>query len=243
MPKSKRLPIPEESRIKLLLWCERHCGFCGKQCTTNIEIHHVDNNPRNNDEDNLIPLCFDCHGELARYNPKHPKGMPYRENEIKSRREQIYEEYTLKYLRQVDIKISNFFHQISKDGKPVRRKEGDVSCTVRTLSSDIPVQLRLKLTPYHENKKLPLAHFGPHFTGKTLWNLNPGQAVLSHFPFPFTTQMKPFNFRIEVEWSIIDILKKEHKMLPFSYFWDTDKIDDWWYHPAIGSYHGEDSGQ
>jgi hypothetical protein len=240
MPKSKRVPIPEESRIILLLWSERHCCFCGKQCTTNIEIHHVDNNPQNNDEDNLIPLCFDCHGELARYNPKHPKGTHYRENEIKSRREQIYDMYTLKYLRQVDIRISNFLHYHSKNGKPLRRKAGDVSCTVRTLSNDIPVQLRLTITPFHGKEKLTTAHFGLHYTGNTLWNLNPGQVVYSHFPFPFTTQLEPFNFRLEFEWSSIDILHREHKMLPFSYFWDTKDIDDWWYHPAIGSYHGDD---
>ena len=236
MSNSRRKPIPEESRIKLLLWSERHCCFCGKQCSTNIEIHHIDKIPENNEENNLIPLCFDCHGELARYNPKHPIGTNYREKEIKSRREQIYDIYTLKYLRQVDIQISNFYHQRFEDGTRKRRKEGEISCTVRTLSTDIPVQLKLKLTPYHNNKIIPSTSYGPHFKGETLWNLNPGQIVYSHFPFP--TQENPIDFRIEVEWSIIDIIGREHKMLPFSYFWDSEKIDDWWYHPAIGPYHG-----
>jgi len=221
------------------LWSERHCGFCGKQCTTNVEIHHVDKNCSNNTEDNLIPLCFDCHGELARYNPKHPKGTHYRENEIKSRREQIYEKFTIKYLRQVEIKISNFVIHLRKDenGNPILRQRGDVSCSVRTLSNDIPVQLRLKFTLFQMENQLSDSGLGPHYKGITLWNLNPGQAVHSHFPFPFPDIVEPFNFRIEVEWSIIDILKREHTMLPFSYFWDSAEIEDWWYHPAVGPYH------
>ncbi|MFH1940707.1 MAG: hypothetical protein ABIL68_01285 [bacterium] len=95
MAKNKRKDIDEETRSKLFLWSERHCCFCGKACSTNIEIHHIDCDHSNNDEDNLIPLCFDCHGELERYNPKHPKGTKYRYLEIKSRRDQIYEKSLL----------------------------------------------------------------------------------------------------------------------------------------------------
>lgn len=124
MAKIRRVPIPEETRAKLLLWSARHCCFCGKACTTNIEIHHIDGNNSNNDLDNLIPLCFDCHGELLRYNPAHPKGTPYRFIEIKTRRDQIYNEQTLPYFRQVEIQISNKIY-----GKSERRAPGDISCT------------------------------------------------------------------------------------------------------------------
>jgi hypothetical protein len=68
----------------MLLWCARHCCFCGKACTTNIVIHHIDGDPSNNNFDNLIPVCFDCHGELERYNPEHPLGTKYRHLEIKT---------------------------------------------------------------------------------------------------------------------------------------------------------------
>ena len=64
MVKSKRIPIPEETRAKLFLWCARHCCFCGKACTTNMELHHINEDSSNNEEDNLIPVRFDCHGEL-----------------------------------------------------------------------------------------------------------------------------------------------------------------------------------
>ena len=65
MTKNKRVVVPEEDRAKLLLWCERNCCFCGKECTTNIVIHHIDGNPRNNKPDNLVPLCGTCHNKAT----------------------------------------------------------------------------------------------------------------------------------------------------------------------------------
>ncbi|HEC91957.1 MAG TPA: HNH endonuclease [Candidatus Atribacteria bacterium] len=230
--KNKRVPISEEKRAKLLLWCARHCCFCGKACTTNIEFHHIDGDPSNNDEDNLIPLCFDCHGEIDRYNPEHPKGTNYRYLEIKTRREQMYELYTRPYLRQIEIKISKYCHHIQdKTGKPKLRPWGDTSCTVRTLSRDIPIKLRLRIEPYHYDQHLE-AGFGGLYTGKILWNLNPSQIVFGHFKLPISEESDPFNFRVEIFWSIIDILEREHQMLPFSYVWNNPE-SDWWFDPRI----------
>lgn len=44
-----------------------HCAFCGKHCATRtrqhdlLQVHHIDENPQNNDFENLIPLCAVCH--------------------------------------------------------------------------------------------------------------------------------------------------------------------------------------
>lgn len=242
---SDRTAIQDKVRSKLLLWSERHCGFCGKECGTKIEIHHIDEDPNNNKEDNLIPVCFDCHEELPRYNPHHTRGTRYREYEIKQRREQIYDLYTRKYLRPVDIQISNYYLplRIDQNGNPIPRSLGDVSCSVVSLSNDIPVQLNLKLRCYQGKEKLSDSGLPAHFKGKELWNLNPNHAVHSHFPFPFPEIMEPWDFRIEVEWSITDRVGRKHKMLPFSYRWDTLKIGDWWYHPATGPYHADETGK
>jgi len=226
MEKSKRIPVPEETRAKLFLWCARHCCFCGKACTTNMELHHIDEDSSNNDEDNLIPVCFDCHGELPRYNPKHPKGSKYRHLEIKKRRDQIYDLYTLPYVRQVDIKISKYFHHV-KDN--VERQWGDFSCTVKILSHDFPVKLRLRIEPYHNNQRLEVT-LDEIYSGQALLNLNPSQIFFGHFKLPIQAENKPFLFRVEVFWSIVDILDREHKMLPFSYVWDNSN-GDWWFDP------------
>lgn len=232
MKRKKREPISEETRARLLLWCARHCCFCGKACRTNIEIHHVDGDRSNNETDNLIPLCFDCHGELTRYGIKHRIGMKYRYLEIKNRRDQIYELHTLRYLRLVDINISRYLHHIkSANGKPISRQWGDVSCTVRTLSEDLPVQIRLSVVPYQDEGKLNVI-LDDLYSGRALWNLNPGQTVFGHFGLPITRESKPFSFRLEIFCSIIDVLQREHQMLPFSYVW-SDPEADWWFDPRI----------
>lgn len=39
------------------------CRDCWKRgrITTATDLDHADNNPRNNAEDNLVPLCHECH--------------------------------------------------------------------------------------------------------------------------------------------------------------------------------------
>jgi len=198
----------------------------------NIEIHHIDGDRSNNDIENLIPLCFDCHGELTRYGTEHKKGLKYRYLEIKTRRDQIYEMHTLRYLRNVDIKISNYMHHVKDpNGKPIRRKWGDVSCTVQPMSQDLPIQMRLRVVPYQNETKLD-TWLDDLYSGGALWNLNPGHVVFRHFGLPITQESKPFIFRIEILWSIVDVLQKEHRMLPFSYVW-SDPDGDWWFDPRI----------
>ena len=225
MAKIRRVAVPEEHRAKLLLWCARHCCFCAKECTTNIVIHHIDGNPSNNDLGNLIPLCFDCHGELEHYNDEHPVGTKYKYLEIKKRREQVYELYTLQYLRKVQIRISKY------ESLGSERTLGDTSCTVKSLSDDIPVRLRLRIEAYKGRKKLNV-DLGPLYSGIALWNLNPSHTTFAHFELPISKEAKPFLYRVEVFWSIIDILDREHQMLPFSYVW-TDPNSDWWFDPRV----------
>lgn len=222
--------ISEADRAKLLLWCNRHCCFCGKACTTNIEIHHIDEDSSNSDLDNLIPVCFDCHGELPRYNRDHPRGTKYKFHEIKRRREQIYDLYTRDYLRPVDIKISRYLlHFRDEQNQPIKRDWDDVSCSVQLLSQDLPVQLKLSITAYQQDTQLDV-ELGDLYSGRALWNLNPHFTVHGHFSLPITPDAQPFHFRVELNWTVIDILEREHTMLPISYVWNRPD-DDWWFDP------------
>jgi hypothetical protein len=57
-----------------------------------MEIHHIV--PREqgggDSEDNGIPLCLDCHAEVAAYNPKHPKGRQFTPAELRKHKEQWF---------------------------------------------------------------------------------------------------------------------------------------------------------
>jgi hypothetical protein len=71
----------------------RHCCLCRKQCGTNIEAAHIHDEAAggSNDEDNGIPLCFDCHQEVGAYRDSHPKGNKFRSEELRQRRDAVYE--------------------------------------------------------------------------------------------------------------------------------------------------------
>jgi hypothetical protein len=59
-PKKRRVPIPKEIAARVLFSTDRRCCVCresGKQ----VQIHHIDDDPSNNDIRNLASLCFDCH--------------------------------------------------------------------------------------------------------------------------------------------------------------------------------------
>jgi len=56
--KKKRLPIPQKIKDKLLVECNHMCVRCGVQYH---EVHHIDGDPSNNAEENLIVLCPNCH--------------------------------------------------------------------------------------------------------------------------------------------------------------------------------------
>lgn len=49
-----------------------HCANCFKDCSNpkfykdKLQVHHIDENPRNNKFDNLIPLCSSCHLKIEK---------------------------------------------------------------------------------------------------------------------------------------------------------------------------------
>ena len=79
-----RNPFDDEIKKKVLLWSDRHCGLCDKTCGVDIVVVHFDD-PEDNSLDNAIPLCYDCHGKIGRYNPEHPLGTKYKIKELKAK--------------------------------------------------------------------------------------------------------------------------------------------------------------
>jgi len=60
--KKSRIPIPTKVASEVLFNADRTCCVCnipGKA----VQIHHIDEVPSNNDEDNLCVLCLQCHDE------------------------------------------------------------------------------------------------------------------------------------------------------------------------------------
>jgi hypothetical protein len=86
------MPFDPAVKTAMFTRCNRRCCLCHKQCGINIEAAHIIDEAAggSNDEDNGIPLCFDCHQEIGSYNDKHPRGNKIRPEELRARRDQVY---------------------------------------------------------------------------------------------------------------------------------------------------------
>lgn len=86
--------MPFDSAVKTTMFtrCNRLCCLCFQQCGINIEAAHIIDEAAggSNDEDNGIPLCFDCHQEIGSYNDRHPRGNKFRPDELRARRDRVY---------------------------------------------------------------------------------------------------------------------------------------------------------
>src|SRR4030095_13483185 len=89
---TRKNDFTEPDKLKALLWCDRHCCLCGKAAGVGIEVAHIDRHK--SDFDNAVPLCFDCHAAVGHYNREHPRGKKYSAQELRTRREQVYEQHT-----------------------------------------------------------------------------------------------------------------------------------------------------
>jgi hypothetical protein len=57
-----RKPIPDNIAASVLVAHDRTCCVC-QQRGKRVQVHHIDENPSNNDPKNLAALCFDCHDQ------------------------------------------------------------------------------------------------------------------------------------------------------------------------------------
>lgn len=87
------MPFSPELKSRMFVRSMRHCCLCRKQCGTNIEVAHILDEAAggSNDEDNGIPVCFDCHQEVGAYRDSHPKGNKFRPDELRQRRDAVFE--------------------------------------------------------------------------------------------------------------------------------------------------------
>ncbi len=62
--KKQRIEIPERISAKLLFLNRHRCCIC-REPRKAVQIHHIDENPSNNDIQNLAVLCVECHSIVS----------------------------------------------------------------------------------------------------------------------------------------------------------------------------------
>lgn len=84
--------FPDSVQVEALASCGRCCCICHKFCGTKMELHHIVQKAYGGEDsfENCIPLCFDCHSDMGKADPKHPKGKRYSVEELKRHRDNWY---------------------------------------------------------------------------------------------------------------------------------------------------------
>jgi len=59
----RRPKVPHSVRVEVLVANRHTCCRCRREKA--VQLHHIDNNPRNNSSDNLAVLCLDCHSRVT----------------------------------------------------------------------------------------------------------------------------------------------------------------------------------
>ena len=99
-----------------------YCARCDKDCRNSknadsvLQVHHIDENPRNNELENLIPLCAACHLKIEKEARLH---APYNETQLELFKNQSYMQQ-MKNMRQSALEK---YGSLSKKNKEQIDKE------------------------------------------------------------------------------------------------------------------------
>jgi len=217
------MPFPSEIREKLLLWCDRRCCLCKKACDLFIAVHHIVRleDGGTDDEDNAIPLCFDCHGKVSHYDAAQPIGTKFKPDELKKRRDQVYDECTRHLVPTLHYKV----HQNGRD-LPM------VGFSLSHLGNAPWVHAFVTLDTYVNGKRANIPKTYGLYRGQYRWHLNPGEGVNGQFEISQDAMADNTDVRVGVNITIHDVYDRPHRLLPVAYVlmpdrkrWFLDPID------------------
>lgn len=217
-------PFDEKDKIKMLLWSERHCCLCDKSCDTNIVIHHIEQEGEGgklSNIENAIPLCYDCHGRIKSYNLGHRVGTSYRIEEIKARRDQIYDKYTRHLVPLVNFNM--------RQGSPTQPSSFPKIFTIISHDSlSLPVKARIEVKFILDNNDLGIMKDTTgYYSGETDWNLNPARKIFGNFTVPQQCIDSQEDLKMEVRVTVIDEYGRPHRKLPEA--WTYVRPENYWF--------------
>lgn len=230
-----RRKFSKKTRNQVLLWCARHCCLCGKSCGLNIEIDHIQPelaSPKLNAVDNAIPVCYDCHAVLEQSRASSPRGSSFSVEEVKARREQVYEDHTrhlVPVLSYGPINDPNMAFPCVRFF--IQNNDGSLQVWAQCVV-DILVEGKLYGRPVG------------HYRGERDWICNPGLAAIGWFDLsnrsvvprqpdyrgPAPEHALGKDVRLRVHLKIIDTFKRSHDRLPVEWYYDWTRAL-WVYDP------------
>ncbi len=165
-----------------------------------------------NGVDNGIPLCYLCHATIDRYNEQCKRGNKYKPEELKARRNQVYEEYTRDIVPPIDVALTTNFRNNPK----LKYLPPKVATAVAHQSDTHPVRVRIKakVAVGGDEKGLVDDRHG-YYDGRIMWNMNPRDVFFGSFNIKkeYAEQASEKELVIEIGVTVIDELGREHQLL------------------------------
>jgi len=217
-----RKDFSDEDCIRVLLWCGRHCCLCERLSGVGIEVAHLPGKESSSDIEDAMPLCFQCHAEIGHYNKMHPRGKSYRIEELKARRNQVYDKHTAHLVPPVQ-------YELTQQGG---RKLPDVGFQIHNVGDTYPVQARITITLAQAPTYSQVVP-SKHYNGTHLWNLNPRQGIYGHFQVSPEILNNSERLRAKIAVTLVDTYRREHVLLPMGYIHGLKPDDQWYAEPSM----------
>ena len=114
------MSFPKSVEVAALAACQRCCCICHKFCGLKMELHHIKQKADGGEDtfENCIPLCFDCHADMGKADPRHPKGKHYTAEELIQHRDNWYEKVSVTKNELHQKGIHPGFTEVSKQLSP-----------------------------------------------------------------------------------------------------------------------------
>jgi hypothetical protein len=214
---SKDKDFDEEDRRKILLWCARHCCLCGKDRGVDIEVAHIPGEEDSDELESAIPVCYDCHAKIGRYDDAHPLGTKFKPKELRDRRDQVYEQYTRHLVSSI---VPSFWGY--EGGLP------KVGFTLTNSGQFPPVKAKVKLRVFLGDKELGgISDQHGYYSGETEWHLNPLTKIFGNFSVPQECATSKETLRIQIHLTAIDVYHRSHEYLPCC--WQYQRWNNSWF--------------
>jgi hypothetical protein len=183
-----------------------------------IEVHHIvpEKDGGTDEEDNAIPLCFDCHAKVSHYDSTQPIGTKFKPEELKKRRDQVYDECTRNLVPVLQYQVHANGRVLPMVGFTLIHKGGQAPA----------VQATVNLKIFINGVGIDYPYYGL-YGGQYRWNLNPGEGVNGQFMLPPEAMEHGADVRVGIYITVFDVYDRPHKLLPVAYVLMEDRAN--WY--------------
>jgi hypothetical protein len=167
-------------------------------------------------------------GQVQHYNVLHPRGNRYAIKELKSRREQVYDQFTQHLVPPIHVEITQDL------GRGQKRQLPMVGCNVTPVGTFLPVKARITLVPKRGTRAFRLKRH--HLAGSQLIHLNPGFTLRDNFSLPAGCWPGRGELSIRVDLPVTDPYGRVHDLLPVHFVFrrkgkGKDKEEYWFLRP------------